>query len=106
MGEILLGLFALSIASGFVGALSGLGGGVFIVPALVVLAKMPMKVAIGASLISVVATSAGASVAFVRDGWTNLKVAMVLECATVTGALTGAYLAGIVPTWCSNCSSR
>jgi uncharacterized membrane protein YfcA len=99
VGEILLGLFALSIASGFIGALSGLGGGVFIVPALVVLAKMPMKVAIAASLISVVATSAGASVAFVRDGWTNLKVAMVLECATVTGALTGAYLAGVIPTW-------
>src|SRR5438105_11043774 len=59
---------------------------------------MPMRVAVGASLISVVATSAGASVAFVRDGWTNLKVAMVLECATVTGALVGAYLAGVVPT--------
>jgi uncharacterized membrane protein YfcA len=69
------------------------------VPALVVLAHMPMKVAVGASLISVVATSAGASVAFVRDGWTNLKVAMVLECATVTGAVIGAYLAGVVPTY-------
>jgi hypothetical protein len=46
-------------------------------------------------LISVVATSAGASVAFVRDGWTNLRVAMILECATVTGALAGAYLAGV-----------
>ena len=57
-----------------------------------------MKVAVGASLISVVATSAGASVAFVRDGWTNLKIAMVLECATVTGAVTGAYLAGVIPT--------
>jgi uncharacterized membrane protein YfcA len=99
LGEILLGLFALSIGAGFIGSLSGLGGGVFIVPALVVLARMPMKVAVGASLISVVATSAGASVAFVRDGWTNLKVAMVLECATVTGALTGAYLAGVIPTW-------
>ena len=98
MGDILLGLFALSIGAGFIGALSGLGGGVFIVPALVVLAKMPMKVAVGASLISVVATSAGASVAFVRDGWTNLKVAMVLECATVTGALIGAYLAGVIST--------
>jgi len=98
LGDILLGLFALSIGAGFIGALSGLGGGVFIVPALVVLAKMPMKVAVGASLISVVATSAGASVAFVRDGWTNLKVAMVLECATVTGALTGAYLAGVIST--------
>jgi len=99
VGEILLGLFALSIGAGFIGALSGLSGGVFIVPALVILARLPMKVAIGASLISVVATSAGASVAFVRDGWTNLKVAMVLECATVTGALAGAYLAGVVPVW-------
>jgi uncharacterized membrane protein YfcA len=48
-------------------------------------------------LISVVATSAGASVAFVRDGWTNLRVAMVLECATVTGAVGGALLAGVIP---------
>jgi uncharacterized membrane protein YfcA len=96
--EILGSLLALAIGAGFVGALSGLGGGVFIVPALVIGAHMPMTVAIGASLISVVATSAGASVAFVRDGWTNLKVAMVLECATVTGAVTGAYLAGVIPT--------
>src|SRR5271156_6162603 len=88
-------LFALSLGAGFVGALSGLGGGVFIVPALVLLAHIPMHVAVGASLIAVVATSAGASVAFVRDGWTNLRVAMILECATVTGALTGAYLAGV-----------
>src|SRR5262249_34956656 len=80
------------------GALSGLGGGVFIVPALVILAHVPMYVAVGASLISVVATSAGASVAFVRDGWTNLHIAMVLECATVTGAVIGAYMAGVIPT--------
>ena len=58
-----------------------------------------MYVAVGASLISVVATSAGASVAFVRDGWTNLHIAMVLECATVTGAVCGAYMAGRVPAW-------
>ena len=92
-------MLLLAIGAGFVGAISGLGGGVFIVPALIVLAKMPMRVAVGASLISVVATSAGASVAFVRDGWTNLKVAMVLECATVTGAIMGAYLAGRIPTY-------
>jgi hypothetical protein len=96
--EILIYLIALAVGAGFIGAISGLGGGVFIVPALVIIAHMPMKVAVGASLISVVATSAGASVAFVRDGWTNLKVAMVLECATVTGAVIGAYLAGVVPT--------
>jgi uncharacterized protein len=95
--EILFGLIALSFGAGLVGALSGLGGGVFIVPALVIAAHMPMVVAIGASLISVVATSAGASVAFVRDGWTNLRVAMVLECATVTGAVVGALLAGAIP---------
>jgi uncharacterized protein len=93
------GLLALSLGAGFVGALSGLGGGVFIVPALVILAHVPMYVAVGASLISVVATSAGASVAFVRDGWTNLHIAMVLECATVTGAVIGAYMAGIIPPW-------
>jgi uncharacterized membrane protein YfcA len=96
---IMLALLALAAGAGFVGALSGLGGGVFIVPALLIFAHIPMGVAVGASLISVVATSAGASVAFVRDGWTNLRVAMALECATVTGAVTGAYLAGIVPTW-------
>jgi uncharacterized membrane protein YfcA len=96
---IMLGLLALAVGAGFIGALSGLGGGVFIVPALLIFAHIPMGVAVGASMISVVATSAGASVAFVRDGWTNLRVAMALECATVTGAVTGAYLAGIVPTW-------
>ena len=97
MLTILGGLFTLAVTAGFVGALSGLGGGVFIVPGLVILAHVPMQVAVGASLISVVATSAGASVAFVRDGWTNLRVAMILECATVTGALTGAYIAGLIP---------
>jgi len=95
--EILGSLLALAFGSGLVGALSGLGGGVFIVPALVIVAHMPMTVAVGASLVSVVATSAGASVAFVRDGWTNLKVAMVLECATVTGAVAGALVAGVIP---------
>jgi uncharacterized protein len=94
--SILTGLFALSISAGFIGALSGLGGGVFIVPGLVILAHIPMHIAIGASLISVVATSAGASVAFVRDGWTNLRVAIILECATVTGAVLGAYMAGLI----------
>ena len=99
MLTILGGLFALALSAGFIGALSGLGGGVFVVPALVILAHVPMYAAVGASLISVVATSAGASVAFVRDGWTNLHIAMILECATVTGAVIGAYMAGVIPTW-------
>ena len=97
MLTILAGLLGLAMAAGFLGALSGLGGGVFIVPGLVIFAGVPMHVAVGASLISVVATSAGASVAFVRDGWTNVRLAILLECATVTGALLGAYLAGMIP---------
>jgi uncharacterized membrane protein YfcA len=96
---ILGGLLAVALSAGFIGALSGLGGGVFVVPALVILGHVPMYAAVGASLISVVATSAGASVAFVRDGWTNLHIAMILECATVTGAVIGAYMAGVIPTW-------
>jgi uncharacterized protein len=92
-------LIALSLGAGFVGALSGLGGAFFIIPGLVIFAHVPMYVAIGASLISVVATSAGASVAFVRDGWTNLHIAMLLECATVTGAVIGAFMAGLIAPW-------
>ncbi len=68
----------------------------FIVPGLVLFGGIPIHVAIGASLISVVATSAGASAAFVRDGWTNLRVAMALEVATVSGAVIGASLAGVL----------
>jgi uncharacterized membrane protein YfcA len=86
----------LSLAAGFIGAISGLGGGVFIVPALIIAGHLPINIAIGASLISVVATSAGASAAFVRDGWTNLRVAMALEVATTSGAITGAYMVGIL----------
>jgi uncharacterized protein len=95
---VIVALMALALIAGFVGSLSGLGGGMFIVPALVIFAHVPMQVAVGASLMAVVATSAGASVAFVRDGWTNLKVAIVLECATVTGAIAGAFLAGLAST--------
>jgi hypothetical protein len=62
---LIIALMALALISGFVGSLSGLGGGMFIVPALVILAHVPMQVAVGASLMAVVATSAGASVAFV-----------------------------------------
>lgn len=98
MLEIVLGLMALSLVAGFIGSISGLGGGVFIVPALILAAHLPIHIAISASLISVVATSAGASAAFVRDGWTNLRVAMALEVATTFGAIIGAYMVGILST--------
>lgn len=96
---ILGGLFGLALLAGFIGSMSGLGGGVFIVPGLVLLGHIPIHIAIGASLIAVVATSAGASAAFVRDGWTNLRVAMALEMATTTGAVGGALAAGMLAGW-------
>ena len=96
MLTIVGGLLVLALSAGFIGSISGLGGGVFIVPGLVLIGGIPIHVAIGASLISVVATSAGASAAFVRDGWTNLRVAMALEVATVSGAVIGASLAGVL----------
>ena len=86
-----------SVAAGFVGALTGLGGGVIIVPLLVLVFHVDVHYAIGASLVSVIATSSGAAAAYVREGYSNLRVGMFLEIATTLGALGGAFLATIVP---------
>ena len=64
------------------------------IPALTLLFKIDIRYAIGASIVSVIATSSGAAAAYVRERMTNLRVAMVLEVATVTGAISGAFLAG------------
>jgi uncharacterized membrane protein YfcA len=85
-------LFGASIFAGLLGALTGLGGGVVIVPALVLLFKVDIRYAIGASLVSVIATSSGAAVAYVREGLSNIRIGMFLEVATTAGALLGAYL--------------
>jgi uncharacterized membrane protein YfcA len=87
-------VFAISVFAGLLGALLGLGGGIIVVPALTLLFHIDIKYAIGASIVSVIATSSGAAAAYVRDRLANLRVAMVLELATTTGALSGAYLAG------------
>ena len=92
---LLVGLGAL--AAGFLGALTGLGGGVVIVPLLVVVFRVHIHYAIGASLISVIATSSGAAAAYVKEGYSNIRLGMFLEIATTLGALGGAYLAGIIP---------
>src|SRR5277367_3722030 len=81
-----------SMLAGFLGALTGLGGGVVIVPALCLLFKIDLHYAIGASLVSVIATSSGAAAAYVRDGYSNIRIGMFLEVATTLGALLGAYL--------------
>jgi uncharacterized protein len=81
-----------SILAGFLGALTGLGGGVVIVPVLCLLFKVDLHYAIGASLVSVIATSSGAAAAYVREGYSNIRIGMFLEVATTLGALLGAYL--------------
>ena len=77
------------LAAGFLGALTGLGGGVVIVPLLTLAFGVDIHYAIGASLVSVIATSSGAAAAYVREGYSNVRVGMFLEIATTVGALTG-----------------
>jgi uncharacterized membrane protein YfcA len=89
--------FALSVGAGVLGSLLGLGGGIVVVPALTLLLHVDIRFAIGASIVSVIATSSGAAAAYVREGMTNLRVAMFLELGSTAGALSGAYLAGILP---------
>jgi uncharacterized protein len=85
-------LFLVSVAAGFVGAMSGMGGGVVLIPA-VTLLGMDIKRAIALSIVSVIATSSGAASAYVRDRITNLKVGMFLEMFTILGAMVGATIA-------------
>jgi uncharacterized membrane protein YfcA len=84
--------------AGFLGALTGLGGGVVIVPMLHVIFGVDLHYAIGAALVSVIATSSGAAAAYVKEGFSNVRVGMFLEIATTLGALLGAYLEGVLPT--------
>ena len=85
-------LLSTSVLAGLLGALTGLGGGVVMVPALALLFKVDIRYAIGASLVSVIATSSGSAVAYVREGLSNIRIGMFLEVATTLGALLGAYL--------------
>ncbi len=89
-------IFVLSVGAGFLGALLGLGGGIIIIPALTLLMGLPIRYAIGASIVSVIATSSGAAAAYVREGLANLRIGIALEVATTVGALSGAVVAGHV----------
>lgn len=89
-------VFGASLGAGFFGSLLGLGGGVIVVPVLTFLFHVDIRYAIGASIVSVIATSSGAAAAYVRERLANLRVAMFLEVATVSGALTGAFVAGVL----------
>jgi uncharacterized protein len=90
--EFTLVVWVGAVAAGFLGALTGLGGGVVIVPLLTVVFGVDIHYAIGAALVSVIATSSGAAAAYVREGFSNVRVGMFLEIASTIGALVGAGL--------------
>jgi uncharacterized membrane protein YfcA len=85
-----------AVAAGFLGSLTGLGGGVVIVPLLTLLLGVDIHYAIGASLVSVIATSSGAAAAYVKEGYSNIRIGMLLEIGTTLGALAGAMLATVI----------
>jgi uncharacterized protein len=94
--EFTLLVCAASMVAGLLGALTGLGGGVVLVPLLTLFFKVDIRYAVGASLVSVIATSSGAAAAYVKEGFSNIRIGMFLEIATTLGALLGAYLAARV----------
>ena len=100
MSQVELSFWVLlsSLIAGLLGSLTGLGGGVVIVPVLAILFHVDIRYAIGASLVSVIATSSGAAAAYVREGFSNIRIGMFLEIATTVGALFGAYLTARVTT--------
>jgi uncharacterized membrane protein YfcA len=83
--------------AGLLGSLTGLGGGVVIIPLLTLVLKVDIHYAIGASLVSVIATSSGSAAAYVKEGITNIRLGMFLEIATTLGAFAGALLAVYIP---------
>lgn len=91
-------LFLGSLLAGLLGALTGLGGGVVLVPLLTLVFHVDIRYAIGVSLISVIATSSGAAAAYVREGFSSVRIGMFLEIATTFGAILGAFLATVVHT--------
>jgi len=91
---ILLGAFL----AGLIGSLSGLGGGIIIIPLLTIFLNVDIHYAIGTALVSVIATSSGSAAAYVREGITNMRLGIFLEVATTIGAVCGALLSTIAPT--------
>src|SRR5476651_279033 len=95
--ELTLIILIGSYFAGLLGSLTGLGGGFIIVPLLTILLHVDIHYAIGASLVSVIATSSGSAAAYVKEGITNMRLGMFLEIATTSGAITGAIVAKYLP---------
>jgi hypothetical protein len=93
-----LWLFAVSLGASALGGMLGMASGIFIVPVLIVFGHLDFHIAIGASLVSVIACSCGSAAPFLKERLTNIRLAILLETATTSGALCGVFLAGLVPT--------
>lgn len=91
-------IFIISFFAGLVGAITGLGGGIVLIPALVLLFHVDIHYAMGASLISVMATSSGAAIYYLKCGYTNIRIGMFLETGAVIGAMAGAILVSMLST--------
>lgn len=91
-----LQIFLIAIIAGILGSILGLGGGIIVTPVLTLFFGLDIQYAIGASIVSVIATSSGAAIAYIRDGITNTRIGMFLEIGTTLGAITGAYISGII----------
>jgi hypothetical protein len=95
--QLTLGIGLAGLGTGLIGSLTGLGGGFVIVPLLTLVFGVDIRYAVGASLVCVIATSSGAAAAYVREGYTNVRIGMFLEIATTIGAIVGASLAPNMP---------
>jgi uncharacterized membrane protein YfcA len=82
-------MFLIAIVAGLIGSMVGVGGGILVVPALTIGFGVPIEYAIGASIISTIATSSGSASAYVRDRISNLRIGMFLEIGSVLGSLVG-----------------
>lgn len=89
-------MLGVGVIAGIFGAILGIGGGMIVTPILTLGLGLDIKYAIGASIIAVIATSSGSTIAYLRDEMLNLRVAMFLEIATTVGAVLGAVLTGVL----------
>lgn len=96
--EQILFLLVVGVVAGILGSILGIGGGIILTPVLTLVIGLDIQYAIGASIVSVIATSSGATIAYLKDDLLNLRMAMFLEIATTIGAIVGALLTGVVST--------
>ena len=87
-----------AVLAGFLGSLTGLGGGMVVIPLLTLALGVDIRYAVGAALVSSIANSSGAASAYIREGITNVRIGMFLEIGTTTGAVLGALIAVYTPT--------